>query len=183
MASKRTLQIGESIREHIAMMLVRGEISDPRVRNVTINAVKVSPDLQLARVYYSVLGDEKLRAGVQQGLKNAAGYLRKSLGETLGLRYTPNLTFFYDESIQRAARMGELFAGIERERREVEAAHSSSDEGGAAPIAGVAEDSDDESDASLADDSDLLDDESEGESARIGRVSGVVPAKEQSPSA
>ncbi|MCA2961980.1 MAG: 30S ribosome-binding factor RbfA [Silvanigrellales bacterium] len=118
MANKRILQVGEAIREHLALMLVRGEVSDPRVRNVTLNAVKVSPDLQIARVYYSVLGDESLRAGVAQGLKNAAGYFRRSLGEALGLRYTPHVHFFYDETIERAARMGELFASLDRERSE-----------------------------------------------------------------
>ena len=123
MANKRILQVGEAIREHLALMLVRGEVSDPRVRNVTLNAVKVSPDLQIARVYYSVLGDESLRAGVAQGLKNAAGYFRRALGEALGLRYTPHVHFFYDETIERAARMGELFASLDRERSE----HASAD--------------------------------------------------------
>ena len=118
MANIRTLQVGESIRGHLAMMLVRGEISDPRVRNVTLNAVKVSPDLQVARVYYSVLGDSALRSGVAKGLKNASGFMRRSLASHLGLRYTPNLTFFYDETIERAARMGELFAAIDQEKRE-----------------------------------------------------------------
>ncbi|NBW83188.1 ribosome-binding factor A, partial [bacterium] len=50
MSSKRILQVGEQIREHIAMMLIRGELSDPRLKNITINAVRVSPDLQLAKV-------------------------------------------------------------------------------------------------------------------------------------
>jgi len=118
MANIRTLQVGESIRGHLAMMLVRGEISDPRVRNVTLNAVKVSPDLQVARVYYSVLGDASLRSGVAKGLKNASGFMRRSLASHLGLRYTPNLTFFYDETIERAARMVELFAAIDQENRE-----------------------------------------------------------------
>lgn len=115
--SKRTLQVGEAIREHLAMMLVRGEINDPRVRNVTLNSVKVSPDLQLARVYYSVLGSEEARRDVAHGLKNAAGFMRRSLGEALKMRYTPTLVFHYDESIERAARMTEVFAGIERERQ------------------------------------------------------------------
>jgi ribosome-binding factor A len=118
MANIRTLQVGESIRGHLATMLVRGEISDPRVRNVTLNAVKVSPDLQLARVYYSVLGDASLRSGVAKGLKNASGFMRRSLAAHLGLRYTPNLTFFYDETIERAARMVELFASIDKEKRD-----------------------------------------------------------------
>lgn len=118
MANKRLLQVGEAIREHLAMMLVRGEVSDPRIRNVTLNAVKVSPDLQIARVYYSVLGDESVRGGVAQGLKNASGFFRRSLGEALGLRYTPHLHFYYDETIERSARMGELFAAIDRERKE-----------------------------------------------------------------
>jgi len=118
MAAKRTAQVGEAIREHVALMLARGEISDPRVRNVTLNAVKVSPDLQIARIYYSVLGSEAVRKEVAQGLKNAAGFMRRSLGDALKMRYTPSLTFFYDETIERAARMGEVFADIARDRAE-----------------------------------------------------------------
>lgn len=72
MSTKRMLQLGEQIREHIAMMLVRGEISDPRVRGITLNSVKMTPDLQIAKVYFSVLGSSEERRSAEKGLKQAA---------------------------------------------------------------------------------------------------------------
>lgn len=120
MSSKRVLQVGEQVREHIAMMLIRGELSDPRLKNITINSVRVSPDLQLARVYYSVMGNQADRDAVKKGLKQASGFIRRSLGDTLKMRYTPVVNFFFDESIERAARISELIENVKREDAQVE---------------------------------------------------------------
>lgn len=120
MSTKRILQVGEQIREHIAMMLIRGELSDPRLKNITINSVQVSPDLQLAKVYYSVMGTVAERAAVDKGLKQASGFIRRSLGDALKLRYTPVINFFFDESIARAARISELIETIKREDGEAD---------------------------------------------------------------
>lgn len=118
MASKRILQVGEQIREHIALMLLRGELSDPRLKHMTINSVRVSPDLQLAKVYYSVLGEQAERDAAAKALKQASGFVRRSLGEALKLRYTPAVQFFFDESIERAARISEIIEKVKREDRE-----------------------------------------------------------------
>ena len=115
MGTKRLAQVGEQIREHIALMLVKGELSDPRVRGVTINSVKMTPDLQTARVYYSVLGDESTRAAAKRGLEAAAGFIRHSLGTTLQIRYTPGVFFHFDESVERAARMSSLLSKVREE--------------------------------------------------------------------
>ncbi len=120
MASKRILQVGEQIREHIAMMLLRGELSDPRLKNMTINSVRVSPDLQIAKVYYSVLGEQAQRDAAEKALKQASGFVRRSLGEALKLRYTPSVQFFFDESIERAARISEIIEKVKKEDREAE---------------------------------------------------------------
>ena len=113
--SKRTEQIGERIRELIAMMLVRGEIADPRVKNVTINSVKVSSDLQQAKVYYSVFGEKAQQLAVQKGLTAAAGFIRNSVGKSLDIRYTPAIFFYYDDSIENAAHINEVLGRIKRE--------------------------------------------------------------------
>jgi ribosome-binding factor A len=112
--------VGEQIREHIAMMLIRGELSDPRLKNITINSVRVSPDLQLAKVYYSVMGNQADRDAVNKGLKQASGFIRRSLGDTLKMRYTPVVNFFFDESIERAARISELIENVKREDAQAE---------------------------------------------------------------
>lgn len=111
-SSRRTLQVAERIRELIAMLLVRGEISDPRIKNVTIHSVKVTPDLQLAKVYFSVLGEEAEKNDALQAFSKAAGFIRNQVGKSLQLRYTPELHFYIDDSIEHSIRISALFNKI-----------------------------------------------------------------------
>lgn len=126
MATKRMLQLAEQIREHIALMLVRGEISDPRVRGITLNSVKMSPDLQIAKVYFSVLGDKTKRQEAEKGLKQASSYIRRELGKALLVRYTPAVIFHYDDSIEYSVKMGALISKVSDELREDEKSRNSS---------------------------------------------------------
>ena len=82
-------------------------MSDPRLEAVTITAVKVSADLQLAYVYFRVYenGDP---GSAQKGLESAAGFLRRQLAKNLDVRRVPELKFFFDESIENASRIEEL---------------------------------------------------------------------------
>lgn len=116
MGSRRVLRVAEEIREHVATLFATGRISDPRLRGVTILAVKVSPDLQLARIYYSVFGEGVNREDAQHGLQSATGFLRRSLGEHLRLRVVPEIVFHFDESIERAGRITSLLNEISEER-------------------------------------------------------------------
>lgn len=120
MSTKRMLQLGEQIREHIAMMLVRGEISDPRVRGITLNSVKMTPDLQIAKVYFSVLGNSEESRSAEKGLKQAAGYIRRDIGKVLQIRYTPEIIFHYDDSVEYSVKMGALLSKVGDELREDE---------------------------------------------------------------
>lgn len=120
MATKRMLQLAEQIREHIALMLVRGEIADPRVRGITLNSVKMSPDLQIAKVYFSVLGEKAKRQEAEKGLKQASGFIRRELGKALLVRYTPAVIFHYDDSIEYSVKMGALISKVGDELREDE---------------------------------------------------------------
>lgn len=121
MATKRMLQLAEQIREHIALMLVRGEIADPRVRGVTLNSVKMSSDLQVAKIYFSVFGDVPQRKDAEKALKSAAGFIRRELGKVLLVRYIPALTFYYDDSVEHAVRIGALISKVSDEIRVDEA--------------------------------------------------------------
>lgn len=128
MAEKRLRQIASDIREHVALLLATGRLSDPRLRGVTIIEVKVAPDLQLARVYFSVLENQgSSREDAQNGFKSAAGFLRKSLGEVLKLRYTPQLMFHFDETLARANRINEVLGDVRRERDELGEPEAGSD--------------------------------------------------------
>jgi ribosome-binding factor A len=115
LTSKRGVQVGSAIHESLAKVFARGGVSDPRLKGLTILGVKVSPDMQLAKVYFSSMGGKSQEANVRSGLKSASGFLRKHLGEELGLRYTPQLVFYFDETPEKAARIEEIFTQIRAE--------------------------------------------------------------------
>jgi ribosome-binding factor A len=92
-------RVGDQIRGELASLLAR-EVHDPGIGFVTLHRVQVTPDLQQARVFYTVLGDEKARAGSAKALERAAPFLRRQIGSRLRLKRTPELKFTYDESIE-----------------------------------------------------------------------------------
>jgi ribosome-binding factor A len=111
--SRRTERLGEEIREEVAQ-LIAGELKDPRIGFVTVTRVEVTPDLRTARVYVGVLGTEKQRQASLTGLRQAAGFLRRALGQSLRLRHTPELVFTYDEGLEASDRVAQLLAEISR---------------------------------------------------------------------
>lgn len=96
-------------------MLLKG-LKDPRVGFVTITAVNVTPDMHLARVYYTVYGDEKQRAETQKGLESAVPYFRRELGRRLRMRYVPDLIFEFDKSLEYGNRIESLIRKLNEDR-------------------------------------------------------------------
>jgi ribosome-binding factor A len=115
MSISRPIRVGDQIREEIAQMLAR-EVHDPGIGFLTITRVKVTADLQQARVYYTTMGDEKARRESARALERAAPFLRRQLGRRLRLRRAPELQFFFDQSIEQHARIEQLLHDIESER-------------------------------------------------------------------
>ena len=114
MASNRIGLINEEIQRELSEQLRR--LKDPRVSQtgmVSVTRVDTTGDLRYARVYISVL-DKSQEKDVLKGLKSAAGFLRRELGRTLQLRYTPELQFLPDDSIQHGAHILEMLRDIER---------------------------------------------------------------------
>jgi ribosome-binding factor A len=109
--TRRTERLGEEIREEVAL-LIPAELKDPRIGFVTVTRVEVTPDLRTARVYVGVLGTEKQRQASLTGLKQASGFLRRALGQSLRLRYTPELVFQYDEGLDASDRVARLLEEI-----------------------------------------------------------------------
>lgn len=105
----RALRLGEQIHRDLAE-LIRRDVKDPRVANVTINEVEVSSDLSHAKVYYTLLAGMGDQAEAQQGLERASGFLRSRLGKVLRVRFTPQLHFIYDETAERSAELEALIA-------------------------------------------------------------------------
>jgi ribosome-binding factor A len=104
-------RVADQIRAELALLLVR-EVHDPGIGFVTLTRVHVSLDLQLARVYFTTLGDDKARASSTKALERAAPFLRRQIGSRLRLKRTPALTFFYDESIAGQDRIEQLLNEI-----------------------------------------------------------------------
>lgn len=111
--TRRTERLGEEIREEVAQ-LIAGELKDPRIGFVTVTRVDVTPDLRTARIYVGVLGTEKQRQTSLAGLKQASGFMRRALGRSLRLRYTPELVFQYDEGLDASDRVARLLDQISR---------------------------------------------------------------------
>ena len=107
MAQGRMRRVDEAVRAVLSDAISK-ELQDPRVGFVTVTAVKTSPDLRHARVYVSVLGDDRARADSLEGLRSAHGYLQALIAGQLHLKHTPALTFDYDESVVRGMRITEL---------------------------------------------------------------------------
>jgi len=112
--SKRTARIGEAIREEISSILLQ-EINDPRIQFVSITRVEVSADLQHAKVYVSILGNDQKKEDAFEGLKSARGYIQKKLGKKIRLRYMPEITFKMDTSIDHGMHIFELLQEMKKE--------------------------------------------------------------------
>ncbi len=122
MSSSRPTRVGDQIRVEIADLLAR-QVHDPGIGFITVTNVKVTPDLQQARVYYTTLGDEKARRETGRALQRANAFLRRQLGSRLRLRRVPELQFFFDESIERQDRIERILQDLQNERAEVPDTH------------------------------------------------------------
>ena len=111
MASNRINRINEEIQKELANLL--RTVKDPRVADtmISITRVETTPDLRYTKVYVSFLQEEKA-ADAMKGLKSAAGYLRRELGSSLNLRYTPQIMWALDDSITYGAKMLNLINSL-----------------------------------------------------------------------
>lgn len=109
----RARRLGEQIQRELTDLL-RRDVKDDRIGNVTITAVSVTGDLRTARVYYLVFGKEGADPKVQRGLESAAGFLRNALSRSLMIRYTPTLSFELDTSIEHGVRLTQLIDSVNK---------------------------------------------------------------------
>ncbi len=104
----RTERISEEIKREMSS-IIRNELKDPRVPEmVSITGVNVTKDLRYARIYISVLGSEEEKENAILGLRSAAGFIRREISQRLRLRYTPELLFELDNSIERGVYITKL---------------------------------------------------------------------------
>lgn len=107
MPTARMRRINESLREVVGDA-ISTELQDPRIGFVTVTAVETSPDLRTARVYVSVLGKPEERDATLEGLRSAHGVLQSAIARQMRIKRTPTLSFHYDETVERAARVSKL---------------------------------------------------------------------------
>ena len=119
MASNRIGRINEEMQKELAALL--RQLKDPRVQKtmISITRVDTTSDLRYSKVFVSFLDKDCAREGLQ-GLKSASGYLRRELGSRLQLRYTPELVFEIDHSIEYGAHISEVINSLDIKKDEDE---------------------------------------------------------------
>ena len=110
-------RVGDQIRQELSELLSRGEVHDPGIGFITLTRVQVTADLQLARVYYTTMGDEKARKDTQRALERATPFLRRHIGARVRLRRVPELRFTFDESVENQARIEKILVDLAEERK------------------------------------------------------------------
>ena len=115
-AKNRRDRLGGQIRSVIAQCLLL-EVKDPRLKAVDVTDVVVSPDLGHAKVYYYARGEGEVLQKISRALDHASGFLRRRVGQEIRARVTPELAFYYDDSIERGAYIEELLSQV-KERDE-----------------------------------------------------------------
>ena len=108
---KRSDKVAEAIHEMVSGLIVKG-LKDPRIGFVTITGVKVTDDLRLATVYFTVIGSDEEKSATEKGLNSARGFIRKETGKNLRMRYIPDIIFKYDASVEYGSHIESLLKEI-----------------------------------------------------------------------
>jgi ribosome-binding factor A len=111
MSSRRTQKAAEAIREVVSMAILT-EVRDPRVRDVTVTFVEVSPDMRQAKVHVSVMGDDAKQKKCLLGLENSAGFLQAKIAKQIDSRYTPKLRFELDMGVKKSLAIAQLLHDV-----------------------------------------------------------------------
>ena len=110
----RIERVNQLINREISSMIQR-DIRDPRLEFVTITGVSVSKDLRYAKISFSALGTNEQIHSAQDALNGARGFIRKLIGQRVHIRYTPEIEFVYDRSLESSARIEETLNEIKRQ--------------------------------------------------------------------
>lgn len=114
MSGRRADRISDQVLREIADLLMR-KVEDPRVKGATLTGIWMSNDLKHAKVYYSVIGNEREILEAQAGLDSAKGYIKKEIGLRLELKYMPDIIFKHDPSLATGDQMEKLLQQIRKD--------------------------------------------------------------------
>lgn len=111
MSARRLLKAAAAIREVVSMAIL-AELRDPRVRDVTVTHVEVSPDMRSAKVHVSIMGDERQQNLSLRGLQSSAGFLQAKIAERIDTRYTPRLMFVLDQGVKKSIEIAKILREV-----------------------------------------------------------------------
>ena len=117
MEHKRSDRVADLLLKELAEVLLR-RVKDPRLADITLTDVKVSPDLRHARVFYSMLGDDQVKAAAIVGLESARGFVKRELGKRLHLRRIPDIEFQFDGSLEYGSHIDRLLDDLKESDQE-----------------------------------------------------------------
>lgn len=126
MTSRRTLKAAEAIREVVSMAILT-EVKDPRVRDVTVTGVEVSPDMRSAKILVSVMGNESKEALSLRGLESAAGFLQQKVAKRIDTRFTPRLVFAIDKGVKNSLEVARILREVLPKEEAAEASDAADD--------------------------------------------------------
>ncbi len=109
---KRSARISDLLIKEISEMLVRGKIKDPRVSSVSITDARVTDDMGYAKVFFTSFDERSDTQEMLEGLRNATGYIRRTLSRRLRIKKIPNIEFEYDGLVEKRARIDELIKDL-----------------------------------------------------------------------
>ena len=115
MSSQRPGRVQEALRQEISK-IVHSEMKDPRIGFITITKVDLTKDLRYARIYFSILGEDKDKKLALRGLNNAKGYIKGLLADRIKLRFMPEIAFAIDESLGHAKHIYDILDQLKKER-------------------------------------------------------------------
>ena len=107
----RSDRVSGQIQKVLSEILLK-KIKDPRLKNASITDVKMSRDLRIARIYFVASGNKKSMEEAAEGFNSALGYVKRTLARQLGLRYMPDLKFFYDESFDYGSQIDKVLKAV-----------------------------------------------------------------------
>src|SRR5512139_247238 len=111
---RRASRVGDLLLREIADLLMT-KVKDPRVKKTTLTGVFVSTDLRYAKVFYSLIGDEREILEAQKGLESATGFIKREIGLRMDLKYVPDIAFKHDRSLAEGDHMEKLLQKLKTE--------------------------------------------------------------------
>jgi ribosome-binding factor A len=108
LAGKRAERVGNQILKEISFLL-HGRVKDPRVKGITVTGIRLSNDLRVARIYFSLIGDDRELERARAGLDSARGFIKREIGLRMDLKYVPEIVFEHDPSLEIGNQMERLF--------------------------------------------------------------------------